>query len=167
MKTGIILLWFSLGAGVVAGAQSTSVPPDLDKNGRTLTPRPQPHLMYSPADLVHNAVTLPVSGTTVGSAIVNMSAVTKATLYVNCSQAVDVLVNTYQEDGITIDGTYRLVQALPAGAQQIYIASELAPNTTAGTLDKTIRLPQRAFSFKETNNTATAGTCTARFLVGY
>src|SRR4051812_18138218 len=145
MKTGIILLWFSLGAGVVAGAQSTSVPPDLDKNGRTLTPRPQPHLMYSPADLVHNAVTLPVSGTTVGSAIVNMSAVTKATLYVNCSQAVDVLVNTYQEDGITIDGTYPLRQGLRAGGPAKFIPPRTAPKTNPGHPRQNHRRPQTPF----------------------
>ena len=121
---------------LLAIAQSTNIPPDIDKSGRTITPRPQPHLAYSPADLAHNAVTLPASGTTVVSAVVNMSAVTKSTLYVNCTQPVDVLVNTYQDDGVTIDGTYRIVQALPAGAQQVYIASELAPNTTGGTLDK-------------------------------
>ena len=85
----------------------------------------------------------------------------------NCTQAVDVYVNTYQEDGATIDGTYKVVSALPAGAQQIYIASELAPNSTGGTIQTNVRLPQRAFSFKETNNTATAGTCTDRFVVGY
>lgn len=167
MNRVISILLAASAVTIFAIAQSTNIPPDIDKSGRTITPRPQPHLLYSPADLAHNAVTLPASGTTVVSVVVNMSAVTKSTLFVNCTQPVDVLVNTYQEDGVTIDGTYRLVQALPAGAQQIYIASELAPNTTGGTLDKTIRLPQRAFSFKETNTTATPGTCTDRFVVGY
>ena len=167
MKKSVVLIWVVCVAVAAASAQSSNIPPDVDKGGRTVTPRPQPHLAYSPADLVHNAVTLPASGTTATSTVVNMSGVTKSTLFVNCTQAVDVLVNTYQEDGVTIDGSYRLVQALPAGAHQIYIASELAPNTTGGTLDKTIRLPQRAFSFKETNNTATAGTCTDRLIVGF
>src|SRR5207248_2717617 len=127
-------------------AQSTNIPPDIDKSGRTITPRPQPHLIYSPADLAHNAVTLPASGTTSASAVVNMSAVTKSTLFVNCTQIANVQVNTYKEDGVTIDGTYMLVTNLPVGAQQIYIASELAPNTTGGTLSVSVRLPQRAFS---------------------
>ena len=147
--------------------QSSNIPPDVDKGGRTITPRPQPHLVYSPADLAHNAVTLPASGTTSASAVVNMSAVTKSTLFVNCTQVVNVQVNTYKEDGVTIDGTYTLVTNLPVGPQQIYIASELAPNTTGGTLSVSVRLPQRAFSFQEVNTTASAGTCTDRFVVGY
>jgi hypothetical protein len=77
-------------------SQSTNVPPDLDKSGRTITPRPMPHVIYSPADLAHNAVTLPASGTTSTSAVVNMSAVTKSTLFVNCTQIVNVQVNTYK-----------------------------------------------------------------------
>ena len=71
------------------------------------------------------------------------------------------------EDGVTIDGTYALVTNLPVGPQQIYIASELAPNTTGGTLSVSVRLPQRALSFQEVNTTASAGTCTDRFVVGY
>ena len=154
-------------AAIFGLTQSSNIPPDLDKGGRTITPRPQPHLVYSPADLAHNAVTLPASGTTSASAVVNMSAVTKSTLFVNCTQVVNVQVNTYKEDGVTIDGTYALVTNLPVGPQQIYIASELAPNTTGGTLSVSVRLPQRAFSFQEVNTTASAGTCTDRFVVGY
>jgi hypothetical protein len=154
-------------AGLLAFTQSTNIPPDIDKSGRTITPRPMPHLVYSPADLAHSAVTLPPSGTTNASAVVNMSAVTKSTLYVNCTQIVNAQINTYKEDGITIDGTYTVVTNLPSGPQQIYIASELAPNTTGGTLSITVRLPQRAFSFQELNTTASAGTCTDRFVVGY
>ena len=154
-------------AGLLAFTQSTNIPPDLDKSGRTITPRPMPHVMYSPADLAHNAVTLPASGTTAATAVVNMSAVTKSTLYVNCTQVVNLQVNTYREDGVTIDGTYTVVQNLPAGAQQIYIASELQPFATGGTISVNVRLPQRAFSFQEQNTTASAGTCTDRFVVGY
>lgn len=148
-------------------SQSTNVPPDVDKSGRTITPRPMPHVIYSPADLAHNAVTLPASGTTSTSAVVNMSAATKSTLFVNCTQIVNVQVNTYKEDGVTIDGTYTVIQNLPAGAQQVYIASEFTPNGTGGTVSTNIRLPQRAFSFQEVNTTASAGTCTDRLVVGY
>lgn len=148
-------------------AQSTNIPPDVDKNGRALTPRPMPHLVYSPADLAHNAVTLPASGSTSASAVVNMSAATKSTLFVNCTQVVNVQVNTYKEDGVTVDGTYTVVQNLPAGAQQVYIASEFTPNATGGTVSANVRLPQRALSFQETNTTSTAGTCTDRLVVGY
>jgi hypothetical protein len=167
MNRLIIAGLLGVGATLMVLAQSTNIPPDIDKSGRTITPRPQPHLIYSPADLAHNAVTLPASGTTSTSAVVNMSAVTKSTLFVNCTQIVNVQVNTYKEDGITIDGTYALVTNLPVGPQQIYIASELAPNTTGGTLSVSVRLPQRAFSFQEVNATASAGTCTDRFVVGY
>lgn len=148
-------------------AQSTNLPPDVDKNGRTLTPRPLPHLVYSPTDLAHSAVTLPASAATATSAVVNMSAVTKSTLFVNCTQVVNLQVNTYKEDGVTIDGTYMVIQNLPAGAQQVYIASEFTPNATGGTVSVNVRLPQRALSFQEVNTTASAGTCTDRLVIGY
>ncbi|MBV9073871.1 MAG: hypothetical protein JOZ10_09585 [Acidobacteria bacterium] len=167
MKPRILALAGIAVLATFALSQSTNVPPDFDKNGRTVTPRPLPHVIYSPADLAHSAVTLPASGTTAASAVVNMSAVTKSTLYVNCSQIVNVQVNTYKEDGVTIDGTYTVVTNLPAGAQQVYIASELAPNSTGGTVSTNVRLPQRAFSFQEVNTTASAGTCTDRLIVGY
>ncbi|PYY18976.1 MAG: hypothetical protein DMG60_06085 [Acidobacteria bacterium] len=77
------------------------------------------------------------------------------------------MLSLNKEDGATIDGTYALVTNLPVGPQQIYIASELAPNTTGGTLSVSVRLPQRALSFQEVNTTASAGTCTDRFVVGY
>lgn len=166
MNKLILLLVLTTLVGV-AFPQSTNIPPDVDKNGRAITPRPQPHLIYSPADLAHNAVTLPASGTTSASAVVNMSAVTHATLYVNCTQIVNVQVNTYKEDGATVDGTYTLVTNLPAGAQQVFIGIEQAPSATAGTLSAAVRLPQRAFSFQEVNTTASAGTCTDRLVVGY
>jgi hypothetical protein len=167
MKTIFAVVAAMLGIALLALSQSTNIPPDIDKNGRVLAPRPLPHLIYSPADLAHSAVTLPASGTTPMSAVVNMSGVTKSTLYVNCNQVVNVQVNTYREDGVTVDGTYTLVTNLPAGAQQIFIASELAPAATGGTLGTVVRLPQRAFSFQEVNTTASAGACTDRFVVGY
>jgi hypothetical protein len=167
MNYRLLLIAGLAGLATFALPQSTNIPPDIDKNGRTITPRPMPHVIYSPADLAHNAVTLPASGTTPSSAVVNMSAVTKSTLFVNCTQIVNVQVNTYKEDGVTIDGTYTVVQNLPAGAQQVYIASEFTPNGTGGTVSVNVRLPQRAFSFQEVNTTASAGTCTDRFVVGY
>lgn len=162
-----LLVFAALFGATFLLAQSTNIPPDVDKNGRTLTPRPMPHVVYSPADLAHNAVTLPASGSTSASAVVNMSAATKSTLFVNCTQVVNVQVNTYKEDGVTVDGTYTVVQNLPAGAQQVYIASEFTPNATGGTVSANVRLPQLALSFQETNTTSTAGTCTDRLVVGY
>lgn len=167
MKHRILAITGIAIVATLALSQSTNIPPDVDKAGRTITPRPMPHVIYSPADLAHNAVTLPASGTTAASSVVNMGAVTKSTLFVNCTQVVNVQVNTYREDGVTIDGTYTVVQNLPAGAQQVYIASELQPFATGGTISTNVRLPQRAFSFQEQNTTASAGTCTDRFVVGY
>jgi hypothetical protein len=166
-RTQFLAVFIIVVLAALLRGQSTVIPPDIDKNGRTITPRPQPHVIYSPADLAHNGITLPASASTPNSNVVPLGGATKSTLYVNCTQIVDVFVNTYQEDGVTVDGTYKVVAALPAGAQQIYIASELAPNSTAGTVQTNVRLPQRAFSFKETNTTATPGTCTDRFVVGY
>jgi hypothetical protein len=163
----LLLLLLLAALSMFAISQSTNIPPDVDKNGRAIAPRPQPHVIYSPTDLAHSAVTLPASAATSASGVVNMSAVTHATLYVNCTQIVNVQVNTYKEDGATVDGTYTLVTNLPAGAQQVFIGSELAPSATAGTLSAVVRLPQRAFSFQEVNTTSSAGSCTDRLVVGY
>ena len=64
MNRIILISMMAAAVTLFALAQSTNIPPDIDKSGRTITPRPQPHLIYSPADLAHNAVTLPASGTT-------------------------------------------------------------------------------------------------------
>jgi hypothetical protein len=54
-----------------------------------------------------------------------------------------------------------------SGAQQAFLASELAPTVTSGTLVAPVRLPQLAVSFFEKNQVATAGTCTDRIIIGY
>ncbi|HYL93522.1 MAG TPA: hypothetical protein VEW69_10235 [Alphaproteobacteria bacterium] len=167
-------------------SQTTNQVPDLDKNGRPVVPRPTPHVGFSPNDLGHNAVALPASGQTPNTAIVRVSSATKLTLMVNCTQAVGVSVNVYTADdqtgsspNYTLYGTYTLVSNttnnLPVnalgGGQQIYIATELGPNTSAtapaGAIVTNFRLPQYAISFFETNSGATAGTCTDRLIVGY
>ncbi|HSK45064.1 MAG TPA: hypothetical protein VLA83_14385, partial [Candidatus Binatia bacterium] len=67
----------------------------------------------------------------------------------------------------TLYNSYVIATSMASGAQQAFIASELAPNVTSGTLQVPVRLPQLAVSFFEKNDTATAGTCTDRVIVGY
>jgi hypothetical protein len=158
-----------------AQAQTSSAWPELDKNGKPLLPRPVPQVMYSPNDLGHNAATLPASGATTNTNIIRVGLAKEITYFVNCTQAVKVTINTYVADdqsgstpNFALYGTYDVVTGVAAGPQQIFIATELAPNTTSGTLTASvIRLPQLAVSFFETNAGATAGTCTGRVMVGY
>lgn len=159
-------------------AQTAGQFPEMDKNGKPLQPRPVPFLMYSPADLKHNGVALPASGTTSPTTIVRMAGVTKLTYFMNCTQSAKLTMNVYtaddmanpQDSQLALYGSFDVVTGVAAGAQQVYIASELAPNTTSGSFSApavTVRLPQYAISFQETNASATAGTCTDRLMVGY
>lgn len=164
----------ALGLALAVFSQTSTQLPELDKNGKPVFPRPLPHVMYSPGDLAHNAITLPASAATPNSATIKMGAATKMTVFVNCSQAVNLSVNVYTADdqsasnpNWTLYGTYSLVTGIAAGGQQVYVATELAPNTTSGTVVTNLRLPQLAVSFFETNTTATPGTCTDRVIVGY
>jgi hypothetical protein len=172
IAAGIVLI---CAAVLLVHAQTTGGFPDLDKNGKPLIPRPSPFLWYSPIDLAHNAVTLPASGATANTNIIRTSGATAITYYMNCTQSAKLTINVYVADDVpnpqaqnfTLYGSYDLVTAVPAAAHQIYVATELAPNTTAGTLAATVRLPQAAISFSETNAGATAGTCTDRLAVKY
>lgn len=164
---------------LVAGllfSQTSSQFPELDKNGKPVVPRPMPHLVYSPTDLGHNGVTLPASvgGATPNTNIIRMGAVTKMTVFASCTQNFDLVVNVYSADdqsqsnpSFTLYNSYTIATAMAAGSQQAFLTSELAPNVTSGTLGTSVRLPQLAVSFFEKNDTATAGTCTDRVIVGY
>lgn len=171
-SAALILLALSL----ALFSQTSSQFPELDKNGKPLQPRPMPHFVYSPADLAHNAVTLPaaIGGATPNTNIIRLGAVTKMTVFANCTQNFDLVMNVYTADdqsqsspNFTLYNSYVVATAMQAGAQQAFLASELAPNVTSGTLGATVRLPQLAVSFFEKNDVATAGTCTDRVIVGY
>ena len=157
-------------------SQTSSQFPELDKNGRPLLPRPMPHLVYSPADLAHSGVTLPASigGATPNTNIIRVGDVTKMSVMVSCTQNVDLVVNVYTADDqaqsgptFTLYNSYVIATSMAAGSQEAFLASELAPNVTSGTLQVPVRLPQLAVSFFEKNDTAVAGTCTDRVIVGY
>jgi hypothetical protein len=157
-------------------SQTSSQFPELDKNGRPLLPRPMPHLVYSPADLAHSGVTLPASigGATPNTNIIRVGDVTKLAVLVSCTQNVDLVMNVYTADDqsqsgptFTLYNSYVIATGMAAGAQEAFIASELAPNVTSGTVQIPVRLPQLAVSFFEKNDTAVAGTCTERVIVGY
>jgi hypothetical protein len=165
-----------LAATLLLFSQTSSQFPELDKNGKPVLPRPMPHIVYSPADLVHSGVALPASvgGATPNTAIVRIGDATKMTVFVNCTQNADLIMNVYTADdqnqsnpNFTLYGSYTIATAIQAGAQQAFLASELAPTVTSGTLGAPVRLPQLAVSFFEKNDVATAGTCTDRVIVGY
>lgn len=162
-------------AGVLF-SQTSSQFPELDKNGKPVIPRPMPHLVYSPADLAHNGVALPaaIGGATPNTNVIRMGAATKMTVFANCTQNFDLVVNVYTADDqnqsnptFTLYNSYIVATGMAAGAQQAFLASELAPNVTSGTLGAAVRLPQLAVSFSKKNDVATAGTCTDRVIVGY
>lgn len=164
---------------LVAGilfSQTSSQFPELDKNGKPVLPRPMPHLVYSPADLAHSAVSLPaaIGGATPNTNIIRLGAATKMTVFASCTQNFDLVMNVYSADDqsqssptFTLYNSYTLATGISAGAQQAFIASELAPTVTSGTLGAAVRLPQLAVSFFEKNDVATAGACTDRVIVGY
>ncbi len=161
---------------LVVFSQTSSQFPELDKNGKPLLPRPMPHLVYSPTDLAHSAVTLPaaVGGATTNTNIIRVGDATKMTVFVSCTQNFDLVMNVYTADDqgqsnptFVFYNSYNIATNMASGAQQAFLASELAPNVTSGTLGTTVRLPQLAVSFFEKNDVATAGTCTDRVIVGY
>src|SRR5258708_12754333 len=82
-----------VGIGVVS--QTSTQLQELDKNGKPVFPRPMPHVVYSPGDLAHNATVLPASAATPNTNVVRAGAATKLTLFVNCTQVVNVSVNVY------------------------------------------------------------------------
>jgi hypothetical protein len=173
---GSVLAFFPVAfPAATASAQTSGQFPELDKNGKLVLPRPNPYLIYSPTDLGHNAATLPNSAATAPTTIIRTSGVTKLTYFMNCTQPAKLTMNVYTADDkvnpqtadFTVYGSYDVVTAVPAAPNQIYIATELAPNTTGGTLGTTVRFPQVAISFSETNAGATPGTCTDRVMVGY
>ena len=165
-----------LAATLLVFSQTSSQFPELDKNGKPLLPRPMPHLVYSPADLAHSSITLPaaIGGATTNTNIIRLGDVTKMTVFVSCTQNFDLVMNVYTADDqgqssptFTFYNSYVIATNMASGAQQAFLASELAPNVTSGTLGTIVRLPQLAISFFEKNDVATAGTCTDRVIVGY
>ena len=157
-------------------SQTASQFPELDKNGKPVLPRPMPHLVYSPVDLGHSAITLPASigGATPNTGILRIGDATKMTVFVSCTQNFDLVMSVYTADdqnqsspNFIFYNSYVIATNMSSGAQQAFLASELAPTVTSGTLVAPLRMPQLAVSFFEKNETAVAGTCTDRVIVGY
>src|SRR5258708_2663046 len=154
-----------------AQAQTSSQYPDLDKNGKPLLPRPGPQVVYSPADLVHNAVTLPGSTTipTANTNIVRLGLAKEITYFVNCTQPTNVSINVYTADdqagsspNFALYGTYVLFNGVAAQPHQIYVGTELAPTATSGTLSAAVLPPRLAVSFFAHNTRTAPGTFTGR-----
>ena len=157
-------------------SQTSSQFPEMDKNGKPVLPRPMPHLVYSPTDLAHSGVALPASagGPTPNTSIIRVGDATKMTIFASCTQNFDLVMNVYTADdqgqsspNFTFYNSYIIATNMTLGAQQAFLATELAPTVTSGTLQIPVRLPQLAVSFFEKNATAVAGTCTDRIIVGY
>src|SRR5258708_40182694 len=111
-------------------SQTSPQLPELDKNGKPVFPRPLPHVIYSPSDLAHNAIVLPASTATPNTGTVKMGSATKMTVFVNCTQSVNLSVNVYTADeqsssspNWTLYGTYVVVNGISAGAHQVFIAT--------------------------------------------
>jgi hypothetical protein len=175
-KIAFLLAAVSLVTALALLAQTSSQFPELDKNGKPVAPRPMPHLVYSPTDLAHSGVTLPASigGATTNTNIIRLGDATKMTVFATCSQNFDLVMNVYTADDqaqssptFTLYNSYVIATAMQSGSQQAFIASELAPTVTSGTLQAAVRLPQLAVSFFEKNDVASAGTCTDRVIVSY
>ena len=131
-----------------------------------------------PVTLGVNALTLPGSGTSTLSSIIDTQGAKQATLHYTCTQGtVSVNVQTYAEDGLlngapapTALALVTPVSAVAANANGILqLGSESNPTVNTGTLSGTaiLRLPQRALAFSFTNAGASAGTCTARLFLSY
>ena len=157
-------------------SQTSSQFPELDKNGKPMLPRPMPHLVYSPTDLAHSGVALPaaIGGATPNTSIIRLGDATKMTVFTSCTQNFDLVMNVYTADdqgqsspNFTFYNNYIIATNMTSGAQQAFLATELAPTVTSGALGAPVRLPQLAVSFFEKNQVATAGTCTDRVIVGY
>src|SRR6476469_310272 len=157
-------------------SQTSSQFPEMDKNGKPVLPRPMPHLVYSPIDLAHTGVALPASvgGATPNTGIIRLGDATKMTVFASCTQNFDLVMNVYTADdqgqsnpNCTFYNSYIIATNMTSGAQQAFLATELAPTVTTGTLGAPVRLPQLAVSFFEKNQVAVAGTCTDRVIVGY
>jgi hypothetical protein len=157
-------------------SQTSSQFPELDKNGRPVLPHPMPHLIYSPADLAHSGVALPASigGATPNTNIIRVGDATKMTVFASCTQNFDLVMSVYIADdqgqsnpNFILYNSYVIATNMASGAQQAFLATELAPTVTSGTLGAPVRLPQLAVSFFEKNDVATAGACTDRVIVGY
>jgi len=96
------------------------------------------------------------------------------TIFASCTQNFDLVMNVYTADdqgqsspNFTFYNSYTIATNMTLGGQQAFLATELAPTVTSGTLQIPVRLPQLAVSFFEKNATAVAGTCTDRIIVGY
>jgi hypothetical protein len=157
-------------------SQTSSQFPEMDKSGKPVLPRPMPHLVYSPADLAHSGVTLPASigGATPNTSVIRLGDATKMTVFASCTQNFDLVMNVYTADdqgqsspNFTFYNSYIIATNMTSGAQQAFLATELAPTVTTGTLGAPVRLPQLAVSFFEKNQVAVAGACTDRVIVGY
>jgi hypothetical protein len=152
-------------AGVTPANLNQPLSPLLaDRNGSLLMAGA--NLQFSPLQLGVSAITLPASGTTSLSGIIDTRGAKETTLAFVCTQgAVTVNVQEYAEDGVTPLALVSPLSAVALNTQtQLTIGSESNPSSSSGTLSSSalVRLPQRAVAFSFTNASAVAGTCTAR-----
>jgi hypothetical protein len=177
MKIKLLLaLVLGISAAAILGAQSQQTgyvtTQNIRVNGSNRIEVANGFAAYTPTDLGASAITLPASGSTASTTIVDMRGVTEATLQWVCNQAAKVNITTYADDGTTSEVSSNLTTATAAANQvtDTYLGSESAASSqSVGTAIATApyRLPQRAVSFSWTNGGATAGSCTARLFLAY
>ena len=98
-----------------------------------------PHLVYSPIDLAHTGVALPASvgGATPNTGIIRLGDATKMTVFASCTQNFDLVMNVYTADdqgqsnpNFTFYNSYIIATNMTSGAQQAFLATELAPTVS-------------------------------------
>lgn len=152
----VLCLWFGHSAGVKAQINP-------DKNGCEIDNGASE---CSPAQLGANAITLPLSGSTALTNIIDFREVRDASLLWTCTQNATVVVTVYDEDRATIFTTYTLFTAA-AGTGQLFLGTHTALNDGIVAAAANLSLPQAALAFNWHNSTSTAGTCTARLYRSY
>jgi hypothetical protein len=155
------VLVLALSSQLFAQAKASQSPYPLQGSGL---------LYFSPVALGVNALTEPAAGTSALSNIIDMTGVRAVTLKFSCTAgAITLNVQTYAEDGTTVDTLIAPLSAVTAATKtDMYIATEMDMSASGGTLSGTakVRLPQKALAFSFTN-AGGAGTCTARLFLSY
>ncbi len=154
---------------ITGGAGPTNIPPGVFSVATVFGN----FASYSPTQLGANAITLPASGRTVNTNIIDLRGAKQFILYSGCGQINNVETNLYDETGVSIislTGTFinfALQNSAPTSWGAIFVGSESSQVVQGGSAINTLRLPLRAISFDWFNTTAVAATCTARLFVAY
>ncbi len=161
----LLLLLGGLAALISIGAHAQSGTLGLaacDQGGRFVA--------CGPVALGANAITLPASGTTALTNIIDTRGVKQVTLWAACTQVWNMRVNHYAEDGTTLLATQSTILGAttannPTG---VFWGSGLGQSIAPFAANINMgAFPERPLSFAFDNTTVTPGTCTARLFLAY